>query len=83
MYDKYKSHCNNNRKHSNSIPSFKTIRTEWKPNIVRLSQSSDMCTICGRFNNLLSAHVKDGTDTFQLFSKFSMHIKDAPKARKF
>lgn len=61
---KYKVQCSETVQRSISIPSFKNIWAECRPNIVRLSP-----TTCGRFSNILSARLKAGSDTAELLSK--------------
>lgn len=58
LYDEYKNGCLSNATEFMSINSFGTLWNECRPNIVHLTQRSEMCTSCGRFRNLISSHMR-------------------------
>jgi len=87
VYDEYVKQCED----PVSINSFRNIWKISRPYILRLSKRSDMCTICGRFHNLIAAKLRKMPEEYggnnetpdDLITQFKTHRENAHLSRKF
>jgi len=88
LFDMYETKASQTSLRSVSYKSFKQIWSDVRPYVTVLSQRSDMCSLCARYQcliskRLLNATLESSQSIDETIRDFREHREDAHKARQF